>query len=644
MCGIAGIWDPSGREQGNALPAMLDAIGHRGPDGRGSMRYPGGSAGMVRLALVDLSDRGQQPLWSENRSVAILFNGEIYNFREERSRLEKKGFTFRTDTDTEVVLALYLERGARFVERLRGMYAVALFDFRDRSSTAPPDLLLARGPFGMKPLYVHEDGAGVITFASELKGLLASPSIPRRVSTSALGDYLRFGFVPPPRSILEGVRVVRQGTLERHRPGASSPEVSRFYSLPAVTARRETIEEAAERTREAVEESVRLHALADARVGAFLSGGIDSTIILSLMRRHLSSVRTYTLRFPEAPGADEVSAAAETARRLDCETQVVDVTAADLAESLPAYARDLDQPSSDGVNTWFVSRAAGRGVKAVLSGLGGDEWFAGYPVARRMARLEGTRRGRWLAHAARAAAEARPWLPRSLNSEELDRLIARKSPLDLWLQTHVVFRADEVVALTGRAVDDLAVVANELDRWAPHWREESARGLSTTLDVCLYLGAQLLRDSDATSMAHHLEVRAPFVDLIVAEVARSISDENRLPLDSERGRRLPKPALTLGMRDVLPDELVHRPKKGFVVPVYSWLEGPLRGRVDEMLRDESALGGLIDRRAVCDLLDRWRTDASLTRRVWSMLTFELWRREVIARKPETGAGSPKLAA
>jgi len=386
MCGIAGIWNAIATEPEARLSAMLHAMQHRGPDGAGTLAFEGGAAGMVRLALVDLSDRGQQPFWSADRRVALIFNGEMYNFREERSRLSQSGHTFHSTTDTEVVLRLYLERGLDFVHRLRGMYGLAIFDWRNTAPGKLPELILVRGPLGVKPLYVaHPRGDHrQIIFASELRGLLASNLVPRTVDREALADYLARGFVLQPRTIIEGVRTVEPGWIERYAPDQPLRR-EQFWRMPTYQPQRETLDEAAERLRSTLDESVALHAMADAPVGAFLSGGIDSTGIVGLMRRHVADLRTYTLRYPDVPGHDEADEAAAAARTFECNHTMVEVTGKEVRDLLPLFASQIDQPSADGLNTWIISKAAARDVKGVLSGVGGDEWFAGYPVVRRMA-------------------------------------------------------------------------------------------------------------------------------------------------------------------------------------------------------------------------------------------------------------------
>src|SRR5712691_4985005 len=395
MCGIAGIWNrPKERDADARVAAMLNAMVHRGPDGRGLTEFNGGAAGMVRLALVDLSDRGAQPFWSNDRRVALIFNGEIYNFREERARLTRGGYDFRSTSDTEVILALYLERGIDFVQDLRGMFALAVFDWREGGIDAAPVMVLARGPFGVKPLYVAQAGNnGGVIFASEIRALLASGLGPRQLDTEGVSDYLAHGFVIQPRTIIEGVRMFEPGTIERHTPDGQIQR-TRFWQMPAFHPRNETLDQAAERLRSVLDESIAIHAMADAPVGAFLSGGMDSAGIVGLMRKQIPHLRTYTLRFPDLPGADEAEEAIAAAKFFDCDNTVVDVRSDELSDLLPRFAGDLDQPSSDGLNTWLISRGAAHDVKGVLSGLGADEWFAGYPVARRMMRYANSATGR----------------------------------------------------------------------------------------------------------------------------------------------------------------------------------------------------------------------------------------------------------
>jgi asparagine synthase (glutamine-hydrolysing) len=634
------MWNVTADRPRARVGAMLDAVRHRGPDGRGTLEYPGGSAGMVRLALVDLSDRGQQPIWSADRRTAILFNGEMYNFREERARLEKLGHKFQTATDTEVLLNLYLEHGLAFHEHVRGMYTLAIFDWRKTRPDGMPELVLARGPLGIKPLYVaHPDGDPQwVIFSSEVRAILASGLVEPRLDADAVSDYLALGFVLQPGTLISGVRMLEPGTLEQYSPGAPVLH-KRYWHVPAYEPRQETLDDAAARLRATVEESVRLHAWADAPIGAFLSGGVDSTAIVSLMRKHVSELRTYTVRFPEFPGQDEDVFAAEVARSLGCIHTSVEVTSREVAELMPRIAGDLDQPSNDGLNTWLVSRAAARDVKGVLSGVGGDEWFAGYRVTRRMARYATMRFAGVQAAAATVANWSCPWIPQGRFRSRLENLATRRHALATWLQSHTVFhpRLARQMAGLDRGLQTLeqkaaAVIAPDCD----DWRRETPVGLACLLDARLYMIHQLLRDSDATSMAHSLELRVPLVDLELVSFSRSCADEYKLTPGGGSGdlygRSGAKRVLIHALKDLLPPTIGERPKRGFSLPYVEWMQGKLAPLVEDVCSDANVKRrGLIDPGVVSEV--RIRAAAGdhgfAYPKLWTLMMFELWCRAVL---------------
>jgi asparagine synthase (glutamine-hydrolysing) len=642
MCGIAGIWNYRGSRPAEELVGdMLEAMQHRGPDSRGSASFAGGATGMVRLALVDPTPRGEQPMWSPCGKVAVVFNGEIYNFHEERKRLEARGHSFCSSTDTEVLLHSYLDCGEEFVHHMRGMFAVAIFDWRNSSTESPPTVILARGPLGIKPLYVAQVGphGETVVFSSELRSLLASGLVPRRIDSAGVRDYLQYGFVLQPRTMIEGVRMLEPATIERYEPG--KPRTARrYWRVPAYRPRNESFNEAAERLRAELEESVRLHAFADVPVGAFLSGGIDSTSIVALMRKHVSELRTYTFHFPEFPDADESEPAALTAKIFDCRHTTVDVTGADVRRLLPTFADEIDQPSFDGLNSWFVSRRAAEDVKAVVSGLGGDEWFAGYPVTSRMLRRTMHLWRRTGSVAGWAADRLRGFVADGSLRRRLDGLAARRSALSLWMQPHTVFEPPEVAALTGTGFVD-----GGLRRQAEEIREligidfagETAVGMSCLLDVYVFEMCQLLRDADATSMSCSLELRVPFVDVKLAEFSRTCRDDYKLSLDGRHGSGSnggAKQVLIKAVEDLLPQHLRKLPKRGFVLPLERWLQTDLRDLVDETCRpDVVKRRGLIDPRAVAPLFKERDSGSPhlLHPRLWSLMILELWSRAVLDR-------------
>jgi asparagine synthase (glutamine-hydrolysing) len=601
MCGIAGIWnaEQAAPEALARVGSMLGAMRHRGPDGSGTLAWPGGAAGMVRLALVDLSERGQQPLWSADGKVAIVFNGEMYNHQEHRVRLRAGGYRFKSETDTEVVLALYLERGLDFVEAIRGMFALAIFDFRERGLEQPPKLVLARDPFGIKPLYLRRDSLGLV-FASELRALLQSRRVEPRIDREGLADFLTFGFVLQPRTMLEGVTMLGCGTLRVEEPGKPTRE-HRFWLMPPAADSGDDFVTSAAKLRATLEESVRMHALADTPVGAFLSGGVDSSAMVALMSQHNAKLRTYTVRMKD-PAYDESRPAREFAARLGCVHTEVEVGDSEVRELFPRFAASLDQPSTDGFNTWLVSRAAARDVKGVVSGLGGDEWFAGYPVIRRMNAL--SPKARLFGRLARRAA---PHVPGRL-SALATRAATRASPMATWAAAHQLFTRAQVERLTQTSVGDGAerLQAALGDRLT----DREPADLGCQLDVWGYMCCQLLRDSDATAMASSLELRVPLVDREVAAVARGIRPEHRL---SERGMLPSKRVLVEAVREVLPPDMDQRPKRGFALPHGEWIEGPLKPLFGDSLAALSKRGILAG-----------ATEGLSVAQRWGLVVLELW--------------------
>jgi asparagine synthase (glutamine-hydrolysing) len=641
MCGIAGIWNYHGENRPDAaVAAMLRAMKHRGPDGTGTFDFVGGAGGMVRLALVDLSPRGQQPLWAHDKQVGILFNGEIYNFRELRAELESAGHAFQTQTDTEVVLHAYLEYDTKFVEKLRGMFAIAIFDWRQLKKPGLPKLLVARDPFGMKPLYLAQADhrPGSVIFSSEIRGLLASGLVARGVDQEAVAEYLSSGFVNQPRTMIRGVRMLERGFLEIYSPERPAQRI-RFWSMPRYSPVNETLESAAERLRSVLKESVRVHALADAPVGAFLSGGVDSSAIVGMMREHISDLRTFTLRFPEFPDADEAAEAAQFAQYIGVKNQSVDILGKDVVELLPQFACDLDQPSADGLNTWLISRAAAKEVKGALSGLGGDEWFAGYPILPRMVRSTTTLRGNMLRAAGNAARVMRelPWSREKY--EALSRVSARSSPIALWTYSHSLYRW-----LYSRRAAGLPTLGSSRERHVEEilsgmdvrWREENTIGRACLLDVGIYMGYQLLRDVDAVSMAHSLELRMPFVDIEIARFSRTCSDRWKLSpkysVDRTYESTGAKRVLIDSIADVLPPGIAQRPKRGFALPQMEWMRTDLADLVRTTVSPSVLKArGIID---PCILPANWqefqKPNALQTRQLlWPLMVFELWCQSVL---------------
>ena len=576
MCGIAGrlrfgetAVDAGDRE---ALAAISARLAARGPDGSGTWESSDGRALLAhrRLSIIDLSEGGAQPMVSADGVLAITFNGEIYNYRELRRELEAKGTRFRSDSDTEVILQLYADRGAELVHALRGMFAFALWDQRRGG------VLLARDPYGIKPLYYALDQRGA-WFASQVKALLASGVIAREVDPAGVVGFHLFGSVPEPFTWYEGIQALPAGST-LWLDGRANAEPRRFFSLAA------TYRDASQQLnqarasgdqamREALLDSVRAHLVADVPVGAFLSSGIDSGALLGLMSEAAAGpVQAITIGFDEYEGRpeDEAPLASEIARRYGAQHRVRRVTASELLADLPRVLDAMDQPSIDGLNTWMVSKATREaGLKVAVSGLGGDELWGGYPAFRDLPRW--TRTLRWPARVPRLgelvrriAAPALPhtrWSPKlagllELGGELAGAYLLRRGLFMPWELEQVLDR--ETVERGLARLDPVAHIRAQLDV-----DPGTQFGRIACLEAGLYMRNQLLRDTDWASMAHGLEVRVPLVDPVLL---RAVA-----PLVLAAGG-LGKRQLAASPRPALPAHVALRPKTGFTTPVARWLE------------------------------------------------------------------------
>lgn len=627
MCGIAGSVsaDPGAPGELERVRKMAARLAHRGPDGGGERSFPGCALGQTRLAIIDLSPRGAQPMPNEDESLWVVFNGEIYNHLELRRELEGR-HAFRSRSDTEVILHLYEERGDRLVEDLRGMFAFALWDTRRRR------LLMARDRLGKKPLVYRVSPRG-IDFASEIPALLAA-GVPRRFDASTLSTYLALGYIPAPDSAVEGIRRLPAGTLLVYERGQA--RTARWWAPPLPSSGQtqpRTTGEAARRILPLLEESVRLRLRSDVPVGVFLSGGLDSAVVAALAARHSPEpVRTFTVVFPES-GYDESELAGETARAIGSVHSRIRVEA-DAAAILPGLVRGAGEPFADSslVAVHGLSRAVRSHVKVALSGDGGDEVFLGYDRyrAHRLAR-------RWqaLPAAARsvagAAAGALPG-PRSRRNlaGRAERFLqaAGRDPFlrnDRWVCR---FHPGEA----GRILTGEAAAQQPADPLAGlhHFYEEAAAASPleavARADLCLWLPEDVLRKVDSASMACSLEVRAPLLDHRVVEWAASLPAKVRMP--GTRGKAI----LRRCARELIPSRVRRAPKAGFGLPLDHWLR---RGRLAELAED--TLGseafrsrGFFRDGAAGRLLAEHRSGkANHDEAIWTLLVLEIFMREVI---------------
>jgi asparagine synthase (glutamine-hydrolysing) len=585
VCGIAGIFAyhyPALPVDRDELRQVRDHMAARGPDGRGEWFSDDGRVGLGhrRLSIIDLSDRAAQPMKSGYGKVVVSFNGEIYNFRDLRRGLEARGKVFRTELDTEVLLHLYAEKGEAMLGDLRGMFALALWDGRKDS------LLLARDPYGIKPLYLADDG-WTVRFASQVKALLTSPRVSRVAEPAGLAGFYLSGSVPEPFTLYQEIRSVPAGSYQWVDSTGPRPPVP-YFSLAAAWAEgsqghRDSPAEIQEAVRAAVLDSVRHHLVADVPVGAFLSAGIDSGALAGLMKdAGQEDVQAVTLAFEEYEGTsdDEAPLAADVARAYGLRHTVRVVGEREFREDLPKILAAMDQPSTDGVNAWFVSKAAHEaGLKVAVSGLGGDELFGGYPSFRsvprwaRMLRLPahvpGTGALLEQLHAAFA-----PLFP-SIHPKTAGLFRHGGSFAGAWLLQRGLFLPGELGAVLG---DELAREGlrrlRPLERLEESWSLRAggsgARGRAkltsfarvAALEASFYMRNQLLRDTDWASMAHSLEVRVPLVDATL--LSRLAGPLQACATDDRKSLLARSPTVPL------PDRVARRPKTGFTTPVGEW--------------------------------------------------------------------------
>lgn len=546
MCGITALFayrgDPIERDELEAITARMIP---RGPDAGGTWLSPDARVGLGsrRLAIIDLSDEGTQPMWDSARELVVVFNGEIYNHRELRASLERGGARFHSQSDTEVLLELYRRDGERMLGLLRGMYAFAIWDTRAQR------MFVARDPYGIKPLYFADDGR-TIRMASEIKALLAGGAVSHAIDPAGAAGFFLTGSVPEPFTIRRDVRALEAGTAFTIEPDRGRGPVRRHFSIAKVfaEAREELLVEPAVMVRERIDESVRHHLVSDVPVGVFLSAGIDSSALTQIASKH-APLRTFTLSFPEF---SEAPLAEKFARETGTLHTTRDVTRDELLADLPRFFERMDQPTIDGINTWFVSKAVREaGVKVALSGVGGDELFGGYPSFTRVPRMV---RFTKLPFATRIA-------PR-LSRHPKARLVGTygRSYAGAYFMQRALFLPDELAAILGEdaareGVERLSPLAHITTTLAPD--PGTPFGRVATMEAALYMRNQLLRDADWASMAHSVEVRTPLVDAWLLRQLASLPPH-------ERGKEI------LGA--TLPDYLRARPKTGFFVPMKEWLD------------------------------------------------------------------------
>ncbi|MPZ45998.1 MAG: amidotransferase 1, exosortase A system-associated [Betaproteobacteria bacterium] len=635
MCGIVGIFDSRNRSpvSRGLLERMNERQFHRGPDEGGIHLEPGIGLGHRRLSIIDLST-GQQPLFNENGSVAVVFNGEIYNFQELVPELQALGHTFRTRSDTEVIVHGWEAWGPECVKRFRGMFAFAIWD-RNRDT-----LFLARDRMGVKPLHYSVLANGTVLFASEIKGLLAVPSLDRTLDPLAVEEYFAYGYAADPRSIFKSVRKLPPACTLTIRRGAAIPDPHCYWDLPFKPSGPITEGEAREELTARLKEAVRIRLMSEVPLGAFLSGGVDSSAVVAMMAKLSGEpVNTCSIAFGD-PAFNETQYAQVVADRYHTHHQVeqVDPDDFDLVDRLASL---YDEPYADSsaIPTYKVCELARKRVIVALSGDGGDENFAGYrrykwhmkeERIRSMLPLPLRRSVFGLLGQVYPKAD---WAPRALRAKTTFQALARDS-VEAYFHSVSIMRDDMRKRLfsdsfrrTLGGYDALEVLRHHARR-AP---TEDPLSLIQYLDIKTYLVGDILTKVDRASMAHSLEVREPLLDHPMMEWLSS------LPSTFKLGRGEGKLLFKEAMEPYLPDDILYRPKMGFAVPLAGWFRGPLRARVRESLLGPTlAQTGYFDRRYLQHLVEQHEKGfRDYSAPIWSLLMFDSFLRSVLGHETST---------
>ena len=626
MCGINGALSVKDfPELKDCIHLMNQALSHRGPDDEGVFVDDQSCIGLGhrRLSIIDLSSAGHQPMYSHDKRLTIVFNGEIYNFPELKQELND--YPFRTHSDTEVILAAYQKWGNDTPRHLNGMFAFAIWDHVEKT------LFLARDRLGIKPLYLYQN-EGTILFSSEIRSLLASGLVPRKLNTSALDDYLAYQTVHAPDTIIKDVKMLMPGHSLSIKKAATHSEsfrnASQLFWDPLSTYRKDVANLSKEHIQKDIYEllykAVEKRLIADVPFGAFLSGGIDSSIVVGLMSRVSSqAVRTFSVTFNESTYS-EAPYAEKIARRFKTEHTDIRLTPDDFLHELPLALKAMDHPSGDGPNTYVVSKVTrNAGITMALSGLGGDELFAGYDIFTRSMKLN---QYRWLAgfpklvRSAIGASlqKARP----SVASDKLRNLLELKN----WnlsqtypISREVLLQSDRMSLLgdnDGR-INKVSSMLEELEQYDSFGQLANLSKVSIA-ELGSYLQNVLLRDTDQMSMASALEVRVPFLDHELVEYVLGVADSHKYP-------STPKKLLVEATGDLLPDDIVNRKKMGFQLPWQKWLKNELfdfgSDRVNRLSQRE-----LLNPSAVKGLWQQYlRNDPRVTwSRVWPLIVLEDW--------------------
>ncbi len=627
MCGIVGILARNSRVPPDLLERATRSLAHRGPDDSGTIIVRDNQPqpvevglGNRRLAILDLSPLGHQPMQDAKTGNWIVYNGEVYNFRQIRDELEREGVSFRGHSDTEVILKSYGHWGERCLGKFRGMFAFAIWDARRHR------LVLARDPMGIKPLY-YWSSEGHFLFASEIRTLLGTGLIPRNISRAGLLNFLMFGSVYDPNTIVDGISTLGPGQYMVWEDGKARIKTywNPAYDGPPAKGSVADPTEVQREIARILDESVRLHMISDVPVGAFLSGGIDSSALVGLLSQAGFRLNTFSLVFREAEFSEAAHSRA-VAKCFKTEHQEISVSQRDVLDAIPGALQSMDQPTIDGINTYFISRQTrAAGVKVALSGLGGDELFGGYSSFRSVPRMERfVRRWHHLPRMLRAPL-AQVFGALAKRTDQNRKLAALAGDNGQLLHPYFLSR----MLFTPQQQSSLLTFKDGMAQEAALRPLQDSLAASRALDPInrlsylesrSYMLNTLLRDSDCMSMAHGLEIRVPLIDHILAEKLLC------LPGSWKLDDTIPKPLLVKSVPGSLPREVVHRRKQGFTLPFEKWMREDLRPGIENAIRQVSSgpLETVLNGNAATGIWEDFLDGRTSWSRPWSLYVLQRW--------------------
>ncbi len=614
MCGIAGLVSSVDRDRSvAAIGHMTNALTHRGPDASGQFVEEGVALGHTRLKIIDLTEAAAQPFHSPDGRYTMVFNGEIYNYRSIAKELGQ--VSLKSDSDTEVLLHAFMKWGKDCLHRLNGMFALAIWDKETK------ELFVARDRLGIKPLYYWQDG-DTFVFASEIRSLLASDLISKKVDRSALIEYLTYHTVHAPRTLVSGVRMLLPG-----HAGVLTEKMFHITQYWDPVENRDqhdySKQEAQKRIKRLLKESVERRLVADVPVGAFLSGGIDSSALVGLMTEvSTDPVHTFSVVFDEEEFSEKKYADI-VAKKFKTEHKTINLESNDLLHSLPNILSSIDHPSVDGPNTYMVSQATkAAGITVAISGLGGDELFAGYPVFTQLPKFMRSP----IMHTPKMLREFSAWLGgglvSSMKAKKALRLLREdRSLAALYPEFRKVDRQEEVSVILNDELKQRDLRLELLQRTSTLLSDNELLSAISNAEIKTYMQNVLLRDADQMSMAHALEIRVPFLDHELVELAIGLGDDFKEPA-------FPKSSLVGSLEGMLPDEIVHRKKMGFTFPWAVWLKQDLKElcsqNINSLASKEAFSGQELERFWTGFLAGK--SHCSWTQ-VWSLVVLNTWIQE-----------------